>query len=146
MFRTLIAALALAVAATIPAVATTPPVSLQLKQQVLGSNTAAKPGTVIRYTIVATNSSNAIVKGLMPVGPVPAHTQFRSAAPVADAVTEYTIDNKTWSAQPMVRKTVDGVARLVPAPASAYEGIRWKLKTPLQPHASASFVYEVLVK
>jgi uncharacterized repeat protein (TIGR01451 family) len=105
-------------------------------------------GDIVEYSIDATNGGDQAALGFSSVGPVPAHMQYvsGSARAAQPAAIEYSIDGKTWSAQPMqVVKTARGEQRK-PAPASAYVSVRFTAQRPLAPKATFHYTYEVVVK
>lgn len=110
--------------------------------------TALRPGDVIRYIIVASNTGSNAAKDLVPAGRVPAGTVYvvgSASSPTATA--EFSLDGgKTWSAVPTVKirtQAGDVVKRAVP---SAYTAVRWVGAKALAPNAADAFAYEVTVK
>ena len=107
-----------------------------------------KKGDVVRYTIVAQNSGGKSAVAVSTVGPVPQRTQFvaGSASHQAGALIEYSLDGKSWSAQPMVVvNTPRGPVQKAADPAQ-YVAVRWTAQHPLAPKQSLRYSYEVRVK
>lgn len=105
-------------------------------------------GDVVEYAIDATNAGDQAALGFRTVGPVPAHMQYvsGSARAAQPAKIEYSIDGKTWSAQPaQVVKTARGTLRKAAAPAT-YVSVRFTAARPLAPKATFRYSYEVVVK
>ncbi len=106
-----------------------------------------KPGDVVRYEIVATNTGDVAAQGVRPLDPVPAGTAYVAGSAGGSGKVEFSLDHgKTWSAVPMVTvHTADG-DKLVKADPATYTTVRWTLPAALKPGASAHFVFDVTVK
>lgn len=106
-----------------------------------------KKGEIFRYTIVATNVGTNPALKVTALDKVPNGTAFvaGSASKSPGVAIEYSLDGKTWSAQPMVSvMTPKGLVRRA-ADASAYAAVRW-IAPKVAPKAALTFTYEVRVK
>jgi len=108
-----------------------------------------KPGDLVRYDVVATNSSADPAAHLIPVARVPAGTTYEagSASFATSARVEFSLDGgKTWSSKPsLAMKTPSGTIEK-PAPVAAYTALRWVDEKTLAPNRSVAYSYEVRVK
>jgi uncharacterized repeat protein (TIGR01451 family) len=108
-----------------------------------------KPGDLVRYDVVATNSGADPASHLIPVARVPVGTTYEagSASIAAAARIEFSLDGgKTWSSKPsIVVKTSSGTLEKA-APVTAYTALRWVDDTTLAPNRSVAYSYEVRVK
>lgn len=105
-------------------------------------------GSVIRYTITATNSGSDPARKLTCVGKVPNGTEFVSgSAKAPGAKVEYSLDaGRTWSATPTYEvRSATGLAVRYSDPRR-YSRVRFIVDKPLAPHAVAQYSYEVRVK
>jgi uncharacterized repeat protein (TIGR01451 family) len=113
------------------------------------ANAVLKPGDLVRYDVVATNSGADPAAHLVPAARVPAGTTYEagSASLAAAARVEFSLDGgKTWSAKPLVVvKTASGTIEK-PAPLEAYTALRWVNDKALAPNRSVAYSYEVRVK
>ena len=113
------------------------------------ADVALTPGETVRYTIVATNRGTDAALGLRPSAKIPAGTAYEAGSAEASgaARVEYSLDGgKTWSAAPTVKvQTPSGIVEKKADPAT-YTAIRWAAATPLAPHASATYRYQVHIK
>jgi uncharacterized repeat protein (TIGR01451 family) len=115
----------------------------------IDSDTILKPGEIVRYDIVATNTGTDPALSLKPVGKIPPGMFYEagtaSAAPAS--VVEFSLDGgKNWSKLPTVKvKTPKGVVEQKADPAT-YTTVRWILQKPLAPKASVTYSYEVRIK
>jgi uncharacterized repeat protein (TIGR01451 family) len=133
-----------------------PEVKMQLSASVerdsalvpLDKSTVVKPGEILEWTIVSENSGNAAALGYKAVGHIPQGTSFVSDSAKADgAKTFYSIDGKSFSAQPMIEeKQADGSVKRVPAPVAMYTEIRYEWSDPLAQGGKLSASYRVRVK
>ncbi len=109
-----------------------------------------RPGTVLEYTIVATNTGNSPALSMKPAGKIPFGTIYKpdsASSSVVSAKPEFSIDGgRTWSSSPVLHvKAADGTIASKPAPLAAYTSIRWNDPT-LASSSKATFTYEVSVK
>jgi uncharacterized repeat protein (TIGR01451 family) len=108
------------------------------------SKTGVKTGDVIRYTVIAENTSNKPIKNLALKGPVPNGTAFilKSVNAPNNAKITYSIDGaKSFTDQP---KITDGKATK-DAPAEKYTHVRVSLPVIL-PKATVQATYETQVR
>jgi uncharacterized repeat protein (TIGR01451 family) len=108
-----------------------------------------KPGDLVRYDVVATNSGSDPAAHLIPAARVPVGTTYEagSASLAAAARIEFSLDGgKTWSSKPVIAvKTPSGIVEKV-APVEAYTALRWVDDKTLAPNRSVAYSYEVRVK
>jgi uncharacterized repeat protein (TIGR01451 family) len=113
------------------------------------ANAVLKPGDLVRYDVVATNSGNDSAEHLIPAARVPAGTTYEagSASLAAAARIEFSLDGgKTWSSKPVVPvKTSSGIVEKA-APVASYTALRWVDDATLAPNRSVAYSYEVRVK
>jgi uncharacterized repeat protein (TIGR01451 family) len=112
-------------------------------------NSGLKPGDVVRYVIVASNSGSDAATKLIPQGKIPEGTAYQAgSASVSDALhVEFSLDGgKTWSVKPTVK--VQTAAGLVEKPAdpSLFTALRWIGAKPLLPKTSETYTYQVRIK
>jgi uncharacterized repeat protein (TIGR01451 family) len=108
---------------------------------------APKKGEIFRYTIEAKNVGTQPALHVIALDKIPNGTEFvgGSASKAPGVAIEYTLDGKTWSAQPIVSvMTPKGLVRR-PADPSAYASVRW-IAPKVAPKAALTFTYEVRVK
>lgn len=110
----------------------------------------AEPGQVIQYQITSTNAGKQQLKGLMAVGPIPAHTRYvgQSAYTKTKANMQVSIDGgKTFEKEPVKRKQTmpDGSVKMVIIPADQYTHIRWQAKDALVSGSKHVYNYRVKV-
>ena len=95
------------------------------KEQLIAADTA-RPGEVIQYDAVYSNTSRKEVQNLAPTLPIPAGMEFvaESAKPAA---TLASLDGRVFEKFPLVRKVTrpDGRIEEVPVPFSEYRALRW---------------------
>ena len=95
------------------------------KEVLLAADTA-RPGEVIQYDAVYSNTSRKEIRNLAPTLPIPAGMEYvaESAKPAA---TQASLDGRTFAAFPLVRKIQrpDGRLEEVPVPFSEYRALRW---------------------
>jgi uncharacterized repeat protein (TIGR01451 family) len=113
------------------------------------ANAVLKPGDLVRYDVVATNSGTDPAAHLIPAARVPDGTTYEagSASLAAASRIEFSLDGgKTWSSKPLVPvKTSSGTVEK-PAPIAAYTALRWVDDKSLAPKSSVAYSYEVRVK
>jgi len=112
-------------------------------------NAQLKPGDVVRYVIVASNTGADAARNLTPVGQVPAGTAFQAGSVASkDGVrVEYSLDGgKTWSAAPTIKVHTAAGDAIKKADPATYTSVRWVDQKPLGPKTSATFAYTVRVK
>jgi len=158
LFRTVLFALLLAVAAT-PAVAqqrqalvVTAQNRTAAAEQTAGrkrSDDRARPGDVLRYRLTFTNVTPGAVRGVTLANPLPAGVRFvggSARTERGDARVEYSADGgRTFSAQPMEEAVVDGRAVTRPVPAERYTHVRWTVGGALAPGATVVAEYDARV-
>lgn len=112
-------------------------------------NLMTKPGDVIRYTLVAENTSNEAMYNIKLVDPIPAGTEYvPDSAAGRGTDIRFSIDGgATYVAQPTIQVR-DQNGRLVtrPAPASMYTNVQWTFTQPLQPKEKRSVELRVRVQ
>lgn len=95
-------------------------------KEILIAADTARPGEVIQYDAVYSNTGKKEVRNLAPTLPIPAGMEFvaESAKPAA---TQASLDGRTFEAFPLVRKIKrpDGRVEEVPVPFSEYRALRW---------------------
>ncbi len=157
--RRILASLILAAAFVVPSAAfAKPDVKIKLTQLTVTKNaegklvetpsSEVKPGDVVKYDIVATNSGDTPAQKFSPADKIPAGTTFIAGSATGKAVrVEYSIDGgKTWSILPMIKVVAkDGTTTEKAASPTSYTAIRW-IADPLAPKASSEFTFEVRVK
>ena len=92
-------------------------------------------GQVVYYTVRITNPTPVFANKVQVSQKIPANTRYvpgSAAAPGADV--EFSIDGGQTFASPAQLKSADGVTR---APPERYTHIRWSLRNPLAPGATA---------
>jgi uncharacterized repeat protein (TIGR01451 family) len=100
-----------------------------------------RPGDIIQYTVVAKNNSRCPLKNLILKQPIPRGTNYLkdSAQSIDGAELLFSIDGgKTFSAQPKIGTQ--------PAPATAYNYLRWKFSGLLFANAQVKTTYKLQVK
>jgi uncharacterized repeat protein (TIGR01451 family) len=114
----------------------------------LDGSTPIASGVVIRYTISAKDTGTDAARGLELSGHVPSGTTFVVGSihgPAGHA--EFSLDGKSFSAQPMVAvKNPAGDVVMQPADPALYVMIRWTKNGPLVAQTSTAFTYDVKVK
>ena len=108
-----------------------------------------KPGEILHWTISSENKGDGEAKQYKVVGKIPAGTEFvaDSAKPEGLAKMTYSLDGKTFLAQPMIEeKQADGSTKLVPAPTSMYKQVRFEWENSLNPNEKLNASYQVKVK
>src|SRR5688572_1952820 len=101
----------------------------------------ARPGDVIRYSLVFTNQTAGVVKNVQFVDPLPSGLVYVLGSAKADQPVriEYSIDGgKSYTARPLVVVIEDGKRVEKPAPREAYTHIRWTVLGSLAPAAQAT--------
>jgi uncharacterized repeat protein (TIGR01451 family) len=102
------------------------------------NSAVAKPGDVIRYTLVFTNVTAGPVKNIQFVDPIPQGTVYVLGSAAADRPVrvEYSIDGgKSYSARPVMTVVLDGKSVEQPAPRERYTHLRWTVLGSLAPGA-----------
>ncbi len=113
------------------------PVSVELKarkvikageKEAFEPASKAVPGDAIQYDAIYKNTTAAAIRGLQPMLPIPAGTEYiaDSAKP---APTEASLNGKDFESFPIKRKvkTADGKEELREVPASQIRALRWKV-------------------
>jgi uncharacterized repeat protein (TIGR01451 family) len=111
---------------------------------------SVKPGDVIRYTIIASNTGNGILTSPLITNPVPQGVSYNPlSAKGMDSVITFSIDGgnifRSW---PVTYKVEDENGRLVEKLASPdmVTHVRWELTKPMAPNESRQLEFEVIVK
>lgn len=117
-------------------------------QEKFSPATSARPGQVVEYRIIATNTGDTTLPaGIVVItGPIPKGTSYieGSATPTSERVfTEFTADGATYSEPPIF--TGSGESRILVAPEE-YSAVRWTLQIPLEPGQQETFIYRVTVE
>ena len=117
---------------------------------------AARPGDVIEYRLMHTNTFADALRGVAVVGPIPEGLELVNAFRSADipAVFELQGDfdpdrpGEEWSPLPVTRIVVDpdGTRRSEPARREHFTAVRWRLEESLPGGRSVRHVYRVRVK
>jgi uncharacterized repeat protein (TIGR01451 family) len=103
-------------------------------------NTSVKPGDVIVYSIVASNTSDRTIKKLNIDQVIKPGTVYEkgSATPTTGAELSFSIDGgSSFSGQPIINKK--------PAAASAYTNVRW-LFSSFAPKSKSTVRYAVTIR
>jgi len=101
----------------------------------------AKPGDVIRYSLVFTNTTGEAVRNVQLVDPIPPGLVFLagSAAAAQSVRIEYSIDRgASYTAHPVVVEVVSGRRVEQPAPPAMYTHIRWTVLGSVVPGAQVT--------
>lgn len=109
-----------------------------------------KPGDVIRYTIIATNTGNGVLTSPLITDPIPQGVSYNPySATGQNAVITYSVNNgQLFQAWPPTYKVKDENGRTVEKLASPdmVTHVRWELKRSLKPNESHQLEFEVIVK
>jgi uncharacterized repeat protein (TIGR01451 family) len=96
----------------------------------------SQPGDIIRYTLLAENTSNQEAHNVELVDPIPFGTEYvLGSAEGKNTTILYSIDGGgTYVQQPTI-EVLDEQGRVVkkPAPASMYTHVKWIIRQPVQP-------------
>ncbi|HEU0013995.1 MAG TPA: hypothetical protein VFQ45_09945 [Longimicrobium sp.] len=110
----------------------------------------ARPGDVLHYRLLFTNTTPAAVQGIKIANPLPAGVRFVAGSARAtrdDARVEYSADGgRTFSAQPMEEATVDGRTVQRPVPAERYTHVRWTVEGRVAPGATVTAEFDARVQ
>lgn len=113
------------------------------------ASAAARPGDVLRYTLVFSNASPRQVRGVALTNPVPAGLRYvagSTTASRADAQPEFSIDSgRTWAAAPVEVMVIDGRRTERPAAAARYTHVRWTVAGWVQPGTTVTAAFEARV-
>lgn len=122
----------------------------------IAPTTSVKPGQIIEYRIVHTNTFDDSISGVTVVGPVPEGLELvpehnSSDVPAIFEVRgEFDPDNagEEWSTLPATRVVVsaDGSRKIEEAKPEHFTAVRWRLSAPLQENAEARNAYRVQMK
>jgi uncharacterized repeat protein (TIGR01451 family) len=102
---------------------------------------SVRPGDVIKYTVIAQNTSRCPLKNLVLKQPIPRGTNYLkdSASPSEGAELLFSIDGgKTFVSKPMMGNQE--------APATAYNYLRWKFNGLMKTKAQVQTTYKLQVK
>jgi uncharacterized repeat protein (TIGR01451 family) len=88
----------------------------------------AKPGELLEYRALYTNSGTSEARGLAATLPIPRGTQYVKGTAAPQKV-EASLDGRTFAPVPLMRKekTADGRSVMREVPASEYRALRWPL-------------------
>lgn len=109
----------------------------------------ARPGDVIRYSLVFTNQTAGAVKNVQFVDPLPSGLVYMLGSAKADQPVriEYSIDGgKSYTTRPLVVVIEDGKRVEKSAPREAYTHIRWTVLGSLAAAAQVTAELEAQVK
>lgn len=110
----------------------------------------AKPGDVLHYRLLFTNTSPRTVQGIKIANPLPAGIRYVAGTARAtrdDARLEYSADGgRTFSAQPMEEVEVDGRRVQRPVPAERYTHVRWTVEGRVAPGATVTAEFDARVQ
>jgi uncharacterized repeat protein (TIGR01451 family) len=109
--------------------------------QPISGKASVRPGDVIRYTVVAKNNSHCPLKNLILKQPIPRGTNYLkdSATAVEGAQLLFSIDGgKTFVSNPKIDDK--------PAPATAYNYLRWKFRRDVPTNSQVKTSYKLQVK
>ncbi|MCY7336775.1 MAG: hypothetical protein LH613_11275 [Chamaesiphon sp.] len=107
----------------------------------IAGKAAVKPGDIIKYTVIAKNNSRCPLKNLILKQPIPKGTNYLKDSATAGDGAEllFSIDGgKTFVSKPLVGTQ--------PAPATAYNYLRWKFSGIMPTNAQVKTTYELQVK
>jgi len=120
--------------------------------QPIASNYAVTPNEILRYKIIAENSSDRSIKNLVVTTQrIPSQMVYViGSATVSDnakAEITYSVDNgKTFTAKPTFAiKLANGKTQEQPAPATAYTHVKWKFEQ-VSGKSNAVGFYQLRVK
>jgi len=109
-----------------------------------------KPGDVIRYTIIASNTGNGTLTSPLITDPIPQGVSYIPlSAKGLNSVLTYSINNgQLFQAWPPTYKEIDENGRSVVRLASPdmVTHVRWELTKALAPNESHQLEFEVIVK
>jgi uncharacterized repeat protein (TIGR01451 family) len=93
-------------------------------------------GQVVYYTLRITNQTTVPLRNVAVVQPVPANTTYLAdSASGPGAEVSYSVDGRTFSPADSLMIDIEGTKQL--AQATHYTHIRWQLRNPLAPGATA---------
>ena len=107
----------------------------------IAQKATVKPGDIIKYTVIAKNNSRCPLKNLILKQPIPRGTNYLkdSARSIDGAELLFSIDGgKTFVANPTIGTQ--------PAPATAYNYLRWKFSGLMVANAQVQTSYKLQVK
>ncbi len=125
-------------------------VTVEDGQETFTASITARPGQVVEYRILATNTSNEELQpgSVVVTVPVPGGARFlaNSAAPVSQEVlVEYTAEGAGYMEPPVIIEIeADGSRRT--ASQDEYRGVRWTLLNPMAPNAEVVLSFRVTVE
>jgi uncharacterized repeat protein (TIGR01451 family) len=109
-----------------------------------------KPGDVIKYTIIATNSGDGILTNPLITDPVPGGVNYLpNSAKGLNSVITYSVNNgQLFQAWPptYIEKDENGQDVVKLASPDMVTHVRWELTRPLAPNESHQLEFEVVVK
>ncbi len=104
-----------------------------------------KPGDVLLYTVVVTNTGDTAITAIEPSLPIPSGTIYLLASALPAAVRAST-DGTLFEAVPLKRKVkqADGTTKVVDVPAEQYRFLKWRFNR-LEAHAAVTVSARVTV-
>lgn len=112
-----------------------------------------RPGDVIEYRLTVENAGDEVLPAgtVQLTGPVPPETAYlggTATATSASVRTEASFDGETFAATPLLVTVTndDGTEETVEADPATYAVLRWVLLGPLEPGATLTLVYRVMVR
>lgn len=113
------------------------------------SDSAARPGDVLRYTLSFANSTERPLGNVQLSNPLPSGLELVAGtvrASRGDAQADYSADGgKTFSQQPTTEVVVDGKTVRRPVPPAQYTHVRWTVNGAVAPGATVTAEYETRV-
>jgi uncharacterized repeat protein (TIGR01451 family) len=112
-----------------------------------GSASVLKPGDVVRYQLIFTNTRPDSVRRVQFNDRVPRGLRFvegSASADRSDVVVEFSIDSgRTYALRPEIDVIVNGERVRRPAPADRYTHVRWSAQGWVRPQASVTAEFRV---
>jgi uncharacterized repeat protein (TIGR01451 family) len=109
----------------------------------------ARPGDVLRYQLVFTNTSSSDARQVVLANPLPQGMSYVGGSIRAsrdDAHAEFSIDGgQSFSAQPMEEVVVDGQRLRRPAAPERYTHVRWTIAGAVAPQAVVTAEFEARI-
>jgi hypothetical protein len=114
-------------------------------QEVLVPADKVKPGEVLLYTAVFTNTTDKLLTKIEPQLPIPSGTVLLKDGAVPAGVRA-SIDGITYDAVPLKRKVkqADGTIKVVDVPLAEYRFLKWRFEK-LEAHATLTVSARVKV-
>ena len=121
-------------------------VSVDGKETVKPITGTLQHGAIVRYEIVAQNVGGADAVALKPSAKIPFGMTYVEKSATGDGQVAFSLDGKTFAANPVMKSMKDGKPVTLPAPISTYRAVQWTLNAPLHPNTKIAFDYEVRVR